>query len=196
MNIIAIDCGASFLKAALFREGRIVHECSCQAPKVSFEDDIFTPNQITALIEKVRIVLMELSEGLSEAVVCISNEMHGFILAYEDGSPFIDDMSWPKEYGNKKIAGISSKEILEKEEYREDILKSGMSVRAGLPSSNLLFLKRSSVLCKTTDKLYFYTLGDYIIRVLSGQQPICHLTNAAASGLVDISEKKWNENLF
>ena len=98
INIIAIDCGASFLKAALFREGHIVRESSCKAPEVHKEEDIFTPCQITALVSRVREVLTELSEGLSEAVVCISNEMHGFILAHEDGSPFMDYISWQKEY--------------------------------------------------------------------------------------------------
>lgn len=196
INIIAIDCGASFLKAALFREGHIVRESSCKAPEVHKEEDIFTPCQITALVSRVREVLTELSEGLSEAVVCISNEMHGFILAHEDGSPFTDYISWQKEYGNNKLDGISSKEILEKEEYRDDILKSGMPVRAGLPSSNLLFLKRSGALDRTDERVYFYTLGDYIIRVLSGKQPVCHLTNAAASGLTDLVTGKWNERLI
>lgn len=196
INTIAIDCGASFLKAALFCNGKILRESCIKAPQVHREEDVFLPYQITSLIENVKSVLAELSEGLSEAYVCISNEMHGFILAYEDGTPFTDYISWQKEFGNIKVEGISSKEILEKEEYEEDILKSGMPVRAGLPSTNMLYLKRSGLLNKTCQKLYFYTLGDYIIRVFSCKQPICHPTNAAATGLCDLSDITWNEKLL
>lgn len=196
MNIIAIDCGASFLKAALFCNGEIIREKSCKSPKVHGEENVFLPIQIEELVSRVKSVLFDLSDGLAEVVVCLSNEMHGFILAHEDGTPFTDYISWQKEFGNNIVDGISSKTILEKEEYAEQILRSGMPVRAGLPSSNLLFLNRSHAFEKVSKSLFFYTLGDYIIRRITGDQPICHITNAAATGLFDLLNNKWNESLI
>ena len=195
-NIIAIDCGASFLKAALFYDGKIIREKYSRAPKVHGEEDIFFPGQISALVCEVKKILEELTENLSEAFVCISNEMHGFILANKNGLPFTDYISWQKEYGSNVIEGISSKEILNSKEYASDILYTGMPVRSGLPSSNLLFLKRTKALNHSDDELYFYTLGDYIIREITGKQPVIHITNAAASGLTNLKKCCWNSRLI
>lgn len=196
MNIIAIDCGASFLKAALFRDGRMSKEIHRKAPKVHGEENIFHPVQVCQLVNDVRAILEGLTEGLAEAVVCISNEMHGFLLAFENGMPFTDYISWQKEFGYEKIGELSSKEILESKEYQKEIILSGMPVRAGLPSSNLLYLKRKGYLDRTEEHLYFYTLGDYLIHVITGRCAVCHLTNAAATGLLDISKGEWNNNLL
>ena len=37
---------------------------------------------------------------------------------------------------------------------------------------------------------------DYYIRVITGQQPYTHATNAAATGLYDVAEKKWITDLL
>ena len=76
---------------------------------------------------------------------------------------------------------------------RDEILYSGMPLRAGLPSTNLRYLFQKSYLDKERDNLYFYTLGDYIIKCLSGIEPICHPTNAAATGLFDLRINDWNK---
>lgn len=196
MNIITIDCGASFLKAALFQDNKIVREIHRKAPKVHGSEDIFCPTQIHSLLEQVKSVLREMSDGLTEAVVSISNEMHGFLLAYEDGTPYTDYISWQKEFGAELLDGIASKTILEQPEYAGEILRSGMPVRSGLPSSNLLYLKRSGALNGKKDTLYFYTLGDYIVRSITGKQPVCHVTNAAASGLMNLETGEWNSILL
>ena len=196
MNIITVDCGASFLKAALFQDNQLFKEIHRKAPKVHGDEDIFHPVQICQLVNEVKSALAEMTEGLKEAVVCISNEMHGFLLAYEDGTPFTDYISWQKEFGTEKIEGLSSKEVLESKDYQTEILLSGMPVRAGLPNSNLLYLKRKGYLNQSRVPLYFYTLGDYLIRSITGKQICCHATNAAATGLLDISQGKWNQKLI
>lgn len=194
MNIIAIDCGASFIKGALFQDNKIIKEINRKAPKVHNDWSILIPTQITKLIEIVKAVLNELIEGQKEVIICISNEMHGFILTDESGNPFTDYISWQKEYGNIVFDSKTAKHILEC--YAMDILYSGMPVRAGLPNSNLLYLYISGMLDKAEKKLYFYTLGDYIIRIISNRQPVCHLSNAAATGLVNLLTGEWNERLL
>ncbi len=66
-----------------------------------------------------------------------------------------------------------------------------MPLRSGLPSCNLSWLC-NNVITSKTGRLYFYTLGDYIIRILSGRQPYIHPTNAAATGLYDLTRQDWN----
>lgn len=68
-----------------------------------------------------------------------------------------------------------------------------MPLRSGLPSCNLLYLKLAGILGKAKKQLYFYTLGDYIVRMLAATPSIaCHPTNAAATGLYDLRTGGWN----
>lgn len=196
MNIITIDCGASFIKGALFENGIMIKQIQKCAPPVGIGVSIMNPVQIQALISMVKLMIEELAVGKSEIGLCISNEMHGFILCYEDGEPYTDYISWQKEYGKIQVNRVSAVQILSAERYADDILNTGMPLRAGLPSCNLLFLSLSGKLKNTERKLYFYTLGDYILRIISGKEPMCHPTNAAASGLYDLRTGNWNHRLI
>lgn len=194
MNTIAIDCGASFLKGALFQNDVIIKRAQRQSPVVHGNEGLLEPVQINHLLPMVKDLILDLASDIDDFRLCLSNEMHGFILANLDGSPYTDYISWQKEYGNEIVDGKTSVEILSKEELADDIIKSGMPLRGGLPSSNILYLKRKSLLSGSS--LYFYTLGDYIIRRLSGYAPICHPTNAAATGLYDVVNNIWNVKLL
>lgn len=194
MNTIAIDCGASFLKGALFEDGFIIKRAQRQSPVVHGDEGLLEPVQINHLLPMVKDLILDLASDIDDFKLCISNEMHGFILANPDGSPYTDYISWQKEYGNEMVDGKTSVKILSKEELVDDILKSGMPLRGGLPSSNMLYLKRMFLLPESP--LFFYTLGDFIIREISGQEPVCHPTNAAATGLYDVLNNKWNEKLL
>lgn len=194
MNTIAIDCGASFLKSALFVEGKIVKRLESASPKVRGDESILEIIQINELVDRVRATIIELACNEKKINLCISNEMHGFILANQDGTPYTDYISWQKEYGNFCIEGQSAYEELKAEEISGEILNTGMPLRAGLPSCNLLYMEKMQYLSKKG--LHFYTLGDYIIRCLSGREPICHPTNAAATGLYDVIKGEWNVRII
>lgn len=194
MNTITIDCGASFLKGAVFTEaGEIQKQLQWQAPPVHGNEDIRRPVQIQALQEQVCSMLEALAAGMDEACLCLANEMHGFLLAKEDGTPDTDYISWQKEFGRIAIAGNSAMTALSAPEMKPELQRSGMPLRAGLPNVNLWYLIRNGL---AEEKLYFYTLGDYLLRRLSGQQPYCHPTNAAATGLFDLYTGCWNERLL
>ena len=197
MNTITIDCGASFIKGALFSDGVIQRKMQRSAPKVHSDADIFSAVQIGELLPIVREMVLELGKEEEEVCLCVSNEMHGFLLAYEDGMPLTDYISWQKEFGALEIKGTSAMQILNKPELSQEVLYTGMPLRKGLPSCNLLYLyMKESIPWQNGKKIVFYTLGDYIIRYLSGKEPMCHPTNAAATGLYDIVGKKWNTQLL
>ena len=80
--------------------------------------------------------------------------------------------------------------------YKQDIRNSGMPLRRGLPSVNLLYLRRNNFFENLKRPIYFYTLGDYVIKILSGRQPLCHPTNAAATGLFNLIANDWNKTLL
>lgn len=196
MNTIVIDCGASFLKGALFQDGRIVKKERQPSPLVHGAQDILETVQIRELVPQVQQMIRRLATEEREVRLCISNEMHGFILAQEDGTPYTDYISWQKEYGAVEVSGKTAFAILNRDSLKEDIMCTGMPLRAGLPSCNLLYLSRKGYLKGYEPKLYFYTLGDYILKVLSKKEPICHSTNAAATGLYDLNTGNWNGKLI
>ena len=196
MNIIAIDCGASFLKGALFEDEVLVKRSIRQAPTVNTADWRET-KQISYLIDMVRSMLRELAQGKDEIMLCISNEMHGFILADADGTPWGDYISWQREFGSIPLddSGETAEKILSQKEFQTDIRRTGMPLRAGLPNVNLLYLRNIKDWNLKVKDIWFYTLGDYILRILSRQEVYCHPTNAAATGLMDLVSGEWNQNL-
>ncbi len=197
MRTIAIDCGASFLKGAVFSEdGTILAKRQHHAPAIRRNGEIDEPVQITELFLNVEKMLDELASegGENKYKLCISNEMHGFLLADKKGNPITDYISWQKEYGNIPVNGISAMEELQREN-GEDVLYTGMKLRGSLPSCNLLYLWKSGFFQGKDEKLHFYTLGDYILRKLSGKEPLCHPTNAAATGLYDLRKGNWSKKL-
>lgn len=196
MNTITIDCGASFIKAAKFnKDGEILCSLEKKSPTVTDSLDL-TPVRIYSLISIINEIIEKLLDGEAEVRLGISNEMHGFLLAYEDGEPFTDYISWQKEYGNIEINGISSRDLLKKKLYLAHILNTGMHLRGGLPSCNLLYLSRIGALNKAKKSLTFWTLGDYLLRTISGKDCGVHPTNAAATGLYDLINGTWNQDII
>lgn len=197
MNTIAIDCGASFIKGALIADGIILRQKQVASPAVPDSAEILPPVWIRTMLPMVRSLLTQLADGQDVVKLCISNEMHGFLLAYDDGTPFTDYISWQKEYGSVSVDGVCAMTVLGEERYTEEIRRCGMPLRSGLPNSNLLYLKLAGILGKAEKQLYFYTLGDYILRMLAGTRSImCHPTNAAATGLYDLEKGTWNAGLI
>lgn len=197
MNIITIDCGASFIKGALISDGIIQNKIQKQAPDVRRSYEVFKPVQIEQILPLVKEMILELADGEEEINLCLSNEMHGFLLAYEDGTPLTDYISWQKEFGALKVEGTTAMQILGASDLAEEIMNTGMPLRKGLPSCNLLYLyKKNDFLRDHRQRIVFYTLGDYILRYLSGKNPMCHPTNAAATGLYDLADREWNRKLL
>lgn len=190
MNTIVVDCGASFVKAAKFIDGEIVERFYENTPGVRSESTLFDPVYISALWNLVCRAIEKLSIGEKEVKLCISNEMHGFLLADDTGAPFTDYISWQKELGKEELGILSEPELL------NIVKKSGMSLRAGLPICNLFYLSRHGYMEDKNGTLYFYTLGDFLIKKFTGEEPICHPTNAAATGLYNIIDKTWSNKIL
>ena len=197
MHTVVIDCGASFIKGALVADGQIKKKLEKPAPLPCGIKEIFHPKQINELVMQVRQMISEFAKGCKEIRLCISNEMHGFLLATEDGLPYTDYISWQKELGNvENSIGLSPLQLLKREEFRENIRCTGMPLRAGLPSCNLLYLTLNDFLNDAPPCLYFYTLGDFLIRSILQREPISHPTNAAATGLYNLETADWDRKLI
>ncbi len=189
MNIIAIDCGASYIKGAKIVNGIIIERRQEVSPKICRDEELLKPKQIYKLINLVDSMIQKLVRGEKEVKLCISNEMHGFLLTDINGTPYTDYISWQNELGSDELS------ILKQEKFNKLIQKTGMSLRAGLPSCNLFHLCNHNYI-NDCFPIYFYTLGDFLIRKFTDKQPVCHPTNAAATGLYDINKEEWNKELI
>ncbi|MCQ2521374.1 MAG: hypothetical protein MJ105_03255 [Lachnospiraceae bacterium] len=197
MNTIAIDCGASFIKGALFVDGKIVFETKRQSPVVHERNiPIIEPIQVKALEELVVQILKVLTKHLpdNKYTVCVSNEMHGFLLVDECGEPVTDYISWQVCLG-----GGLGKKYFEQTCFYEEIKNTGMQLREGLPLCNLWALLHQEfpqyeVSQKT--KYRFCDLGSYIIERISGMKMESHPTNAGGTGLFDLRSGEFNRKLI
>lgn len=101
---IVIDCGTSFLKAALIDEktGEIVRNEIVETSKYTFADSF---PKITGTVKAVK----EIMDGfLMEDIgftVAIATEMHGFLLTDKDGNPLCDYVSWKDEWAEWQKGG-------------------------------------------------------------------------------------------
>lgn len=196
MNIIAIDCGASLIKGGLFQDDKLIKTLSYSTPEERLDNsNILQPIKIVGIINIVKEIIHTLGKGLSNINLSISNEMHGFLLTDKNYIPKTEYLSWQWELGAIKVNNISSVEKIRTIISAEDIKYTGMPLRAGLPSSNMLYLKDSGYL-DNKQTLKFFTLGDYILAYLSNQEPNIHPTNAAATGFFDLRTNNWNKNIL
>lgn len=193
MNIIAIDCGASFIKGICYDS----FTGSFGMPEIQKTPEYGKQKAgIHETIEIVKKMINRLSLNEEEVQVGFSTEMHGFLLADKNGNALTDYISWKDERANRILGKRTYVEevcyLLEEDE----ILHTGMPVKAGLPSVNLFYQLKNDFKTAEKQSLYFYTLGDYLIRTLSGKEPQIHITNAAATGLCDLRTCQWNEKLI
>ena len=92
MDIIAIDCGASFIKATRFINGKIFRSIRQKTPLDTDAD------KLEKSLSMIKAMIEELSNDVSEIAIGFSNEMHGFVLANENGVPVMPYISWQKNW--------------------------------------------------------------------------------------------------
>lgn len=192
MHFIAIDCGASFIKAALLEEdGKTLD--SCHYATNMYDKKRTVIDNLMCSIESILSRFIRKVNNYGTFFIAISNEMHGFILTDNRANPVIDYMSWQDESAKLPYnENYTYLDLYTQKVSSGDIEHSGMPIKAGLPSINLFYLFQSGKIKRDTP-LNFYTLGDYIIRKISNKEPGIHPTNAAATGLFNLCTNNWNE---
>lgn len=194
MNIIAIDCGASFIKGALINGTtfEIIKECYENTP-VNLDKSL---NHLEKTILKVEYIFRELSQNIDQVNLCFSNEMHGFVATNEMGIPYCDYISWQDECAYEKYdKDINYLDYLKIQLDKKDIEKTGMPIKAGLPNVNLFYYIKNEIISKDK-KVYFYTLGDFLVKHITKKEPYIHITNAAATGIYDLVNHCWSKEII
>ena len=186
MNSLLIDFGASRVKTAISDlSGGInyIKDYSPVTPSVFSELKFEVPIlEIKDLFYK--IIKDYLKYDIKSVFIC--SEQHGFAIKDINNNFITDYISWKDNRAFEKIDGLSTIDFI-KDKLPDFKKRTGMNIKAGLPSINLLHLMRLKILPK---KIKILTLPD----ILCGNK--IHSTMLAGLGIWDIYKKEPYKDLF
>ncbi|NQX58368.1 sedoheptulokinase [Paenibacillus qinlingensis] len=210
MRYIAIDVGSTFLKAGQLdvQNLAITHMESIRMPEP-------LPNENPLRKEWNAIQLLELMKGLIDRQLAscpgckgiwITTQMHGFIITDDYGVAVTPYISWQDERGLEYAAKLGSSyfSALMERVGEEAWRRTGLWEKPGVAAVGLFHMlqqadsgvenqrERQGTACPASKRLC--TLGGYLIQSLTGSH-VCHITNAAPTGLVDVRAGEWDKDI-
>lgn len=187
MRMLALDLGSTFTKAALLTAGKIQVEQQIPAPTALPRDPAHYEIDAEAYFQQVVSLIDGFINSLPLDGILFSTQMHGYILTDASMKPITPYVSWQDQLGARHLCVI--RDFL----MDEDVYPSGVPLKGNLAVCSLLARRAEGE--KIPEGACFHTLGGYIIARLTGAH-VCHLTNAAPTGLADIQKSCWNEHLL
>ena len=186
MRYLALDLGSSWTKTALLEDGNVLQERSVPTPM---------PKDTTGLRFEIdaeayfRQVQTELEYYLPQkpGALLLSTQMHGCVLTDADFQPLTPYISWRDGMGQNRLEDICT--LVGK----DATAPSGVLLKGNLALCALLSRRMFGDALPVRAR--FCTLGGYVIGRLTGEH-VCHMTNAAPTGLVDVQNKRWNQPLL
>lgn len=199
MNFIAIDIGSTFIKAAVYdlEKEIILWQESYRTPEKRILENHrhFEVNAIEFVVS-VKEIIQEIygAVGACQGIL-FSTQQHGCVLEHPDMK---EDtyISW-QDTRCMDINPRSGRSYLEdiEELLPKTVMEgTGVPVKPALAMCNLYTLFQENDLAKTPNAK-IYTLGSYVISVLTGNN-ICHITNAAPMGFADILKQTWRMDIL
>ena len=200
MKYLGIDIGSSFIKAALldiYTEKAIFHYILPAVDRLNSDDPHKFELDANEIVDKVKEIIhgaLEKDEDIKG--ILISTQMHGFVYSTKDSKDVNHRyVSWQDSRCVSLIPGsdISYMEFLKRKISVAEMEKCGVYIKPSLGMCNLYTMLESDSKLQKSGQLF--TLGSYIIYKLTGNN-ICHISNAAALGLVDIENRTWDKKII
>lgn len=199
MRYIAIDVGSTFLKAAQLdvQNLAIMHMESIRMPEP-------LPNENPLRKEWNAIQLLELIQGLIDRQlsscpgckgIWMTTQMHGFIITDVNGAAVTPYISWQDERGLEYADKLGSSyfSALMERVGEEAWRRTGLWEKPGVAAVGLFHMLQQAE--SRTENERLCTLGGYLIQSLTGSH-VCHITNAAPTGLVDVRACEWDQEII
>ena len=184
---LALDLGSTYTKCALLDENGVLKSCQkASPPPIDGEDGARYEIDVDEYMRQAEELLMQMRDSDTVGVL-ISTQMHGFVLADAKGRPLTPYISWQDRVGERNLPWISA--ALGREATRA----AGVPLKANLALCALLGRVREGL--RLPGNAWFHTLGGYLIFRLTGEH-VCHMTNAAPTGLADVRAGGWNRALL
>lgn len=196
MRYIVIDVGSSFIKSAIIdlKEFTILADNRIKSPARQLDINPYAyevaAHRYTLIVKRIidnYLLSFDDVEG-----VFLATQMHGFVYSTDHEQDLY--ISWQDQrcLDLSSSTNISFIEELKSIVPSKEMKSSGVYFKPSLGICNLYAkTKREKLPLSGT----LYTLGSFLIMELTGHN-ICHLSNAAPLGIVDIQAKSWNEKLM
>ena len=186
MEYLALDLGSTNTKAYLLEDGRVVRALNADTPAPLGDGRERYEIDAEAYFGLILRLLSALRTSRTRGLL-LSTQMHGYVLTNERFLPLSPYVSWRDGLGKKHLKEIET--LLG----RDAAAPSGVPLKGNLALCALL--GRAMEGESTPVGARFCTLGGYVIGRLTGAH-VCHMTNAAPSGLCDVRGGAWNEALI
>ena len=186
MRYLALDLGSSWTKTALLEDGNVLQERSVPTPLPKDTTGLRFEIDAEAYFRQVQTAL-EYYLPQKPGALLLSTQMHGCVLTDAAFQPLTPYISWRDEMGQNRLEDICT--LVGK----DATAPSGVPLKGNLALCALLSRRMSGDALPVRAR--FCTLGGYVIGRLTGEH-VCHMTNAAPTGLVDVQNKRWNQPLL
>lgn len=187
MRMIALDLGSTFTKAALLTDEMVQAERQLPTPAALLQGHERYEIDAEVYFQQVVSLIDGFMDDMPIDGILFSTQMHGYILTDAAMKPITPYVSWQDKVGAKHLDSI--RKFLTD----TDVYPSGVPLKGNLAVCSLLARRAEGE--EIPEGAYFHTLGGYIIARLTGRH-VCHMTNAAPTGLADIRNGGWNDVLL
>ena len=187
MRMIALDLGSTFTKAALLTDEMVQAERQLPTPAALLQGHERYEIDAEVYFQQVVSLIDGFMDDMPIDGILFSTQMHGYILTDAAMKPITPYVSWQDKLGAKHLDSI--RKFLTD----TDVYPSGVPLKGNLAVCSLLARRAEGE--EIPEGAYFHTLGGYIIARLTGRH-VCHMTNAAPTGLADIRNGGWNDVLL
>jgi len=182
MRYLALDLGSTYTKAALMADGTALRQISLPTPGPAHTEDGRYEIDAEAYWAQVKSLLEDLHRDGASALL-MSTQMHGCVLTDDAFRPMTPYISW------RDGLGAASLPVIRDRLGEDTVLPSGLKLKGSLALCALLARVLRGEALPARARLC--TLGGYMIGRMTGRH-VCHMTNAAPTGLADVRGGCWN----
>lgn len=197
MKYLGIDLGSSFTKGAVLDTGAwaVTNRRKMPAPSPA----ACLPGRYEVDAEAYFAQVENLVRGMLDETpeiqgILFSTQMHGFVITDADFSPVTPYISWQDRASMERDShGETYLQRLAERLGPDAMDHTGVPLKQNLSMCNLFSRVQQGQLA--VDGKRFNSLGGYMLGRL-GAAHVCHSTNAAPTGMLDVLRQDWNVSLI
>ena len=126
----------------------------------------------------------------------ISGQMHGILLLDGLNNPVTNFISWQDQRATDLLSKSQETYLnILKDNLQKYRSLTGTDLRSGMMGPLLFWFKRNGYL-NSNDKVKATFISDYIVSMLTENEPLCDPTNASGSGIYNIKDGEWLNEYF
>ena len=193
-QLLGLDLGSTFVKGAVLDLDALqvaqIRRTPTPAPLAALphHQHELAPTALTATVRELIEELLPFAPRCAGIVLC--TQMHSVVLVNDVGTPLTNIITWLDQRAlEPHPAGGTYLDLLAARLGPETRLALGNELRPGLPLATLFWFVERGELPPNAIPL---TLADLVLLQLCGAAPGVEVTNAAATGALDIMRGAWH----